>query len=134
MFYINAIARFQADPVRSVQSLTAFIKAKYGHTLSSDIFESRWNRLVDDHRKRISAIALQARPSSGSRILPAYLMDQLRKACPAETVWVVEAVTNSVIASDQIQATIPGSWINCGGGGLGWSGGGALGVKLATTL
>ena len=61
-------------------------------------------------------------------------MSQLRRACPAETVWVVEAVTNSVIASDQIQATIPGSWINCGGGGLGWSGGGALGVKLATTM
>ncbi|EEY16660.1 acetolactate synthase [Verticillium alfalfae VaMs.102] len=26
----------------------------------------------------------------------------------------------------------PGSWINCGGGGLGWSGGGALGIKLAS--
>lgn len=25
-----------------------------------------------------------------------------------------------------------GSWVNCGGGGLGWSGGGALGIKLAT--
>ena len=49
-------------------------------------------------------------------------------------VWVVEAVTNSVIASDQIQVNIPGSWINCGGGGLGWSGGGALGVKLAMDM
>ena len=134
MFYINAIARFQVDPVRSIQSLTRFIKANYSEVLSSDIFESRWNDLVDDHRERISTIELQAQPSSGSKISPAYLVSQLRRACPAQTEWVVEEVTNSVIASDQIQATLAGSWINCGGGGPGWSGGGGLGVKLATTM
>lgn len=41
-------------------------------------------------------------------------------------------MTNAAFVADQVQATIPGTWINCGGGGLGWSGGGALGIKLAT--
>jgi thiamine pyrophosphate-dependent acetolactate synthase large subunit-like protein len=44
----------------------------------------------------------------------------------------VEAVTNTLLVHDNLQPTLPGQWINCGGGGLGWSGGGALGVKLAT--
>lgn len=41
-------------------------------------------------------------------------------------------MTNTGFVADNIQATVPGSWINCGGGGLGWSGGGALGIKLAS--
>jgi thiamine pyrophosphate-dependent acetolactate synthase large subunit-like protein len=43
----------------------------------------------------------------------------------------VEAITNMIAVSDQVRATLPGQWIHCGGGGLGWSGGGALGIKLA---
>lgn len=112
--------------------MTAFINTNYGKLLASDSFDVRWQRLVEEHRKRIASIALKAQPTSDGRITPAYLISQLRAVCPKDTTWVVEAVTNSVVASDQIQATIPGSWINCGGGGLGWSGGGALGVKLAT--
>src|SRR5690606_19534230 len=46
--------------------------------------------------------------------------------------WAVEAVTNTLFVHDGLRPTLPGQWINCGGGGLGWSGGGALGVKLAT--
>ncbi|OAL45865.1 hypothetical protein IQ07DRAFT_603794 [Pyrenochaeta sp. DS3sAY3a] len=31
------------------------------------------------------------------------------------------ALIAAISVVDQIQATLPGSWINCGGGGLGWS-------------
>ncbi|CAG9955602.1 unnamed protein product [Clonostachys rosea f. rosea IK726] len=33
---------------------------------------------------------------------------------------------------DQLQVDKPGHIVNGGGGGLGWSGGGTIGVKLAT--
>jgi thiamine pyrophosphate-dependent acetolactate synthase large subunit-like protein len=56
----------------------------------------------------------------------------LREVCPDDTIWAIEAVTNTAFVHDNLQPTLPGSWINCGGGGLGWSGGGALGIKLAT--
>jgi thiamine pyrophosphate-dependent acetolactate synthase large subunit-like protein len=59
-------------------------------------------------------------------------MAEVVRSVPKDTIWAIEAVTNTAFVADQIQATIPGSWINCGGGGLGWSGGGALGVKLAS--
>lgn len=52
--------------------------------------------------------------------------------CPEDTLWAIEAITNTVFMHDNLQPTLPGSWINCGGGSLGWSGGGVLGIKLAS--
>ena len=131
MYYIDAVIRVQADPVRSMQSLIKYIKTKFDGALGADIDATRWSRLVKDHAERTASIGLQARELQDGSISPAFLMSQLRATCPLDTVWVVEAVTNAVVAADQVQPTMPGSWVNCGGGGLGWSGGGALGVKLA---
>jgi thiamine pyrophosphate-dependent acetolactate synthase large subunit-like protein len=61
-----------------------------------------------------------------------HLCAKLKELCPKDTLWAIEAVTNTAFVHDNLQPTIPGSWINCGGGGLGWSGGGALGIKLAS--
>jgi thiamine pyrophosphate-dependent acetolactate synthase large subunit-like protein len=44
----------------------------------------------------------------------------------------VEVVTNAPFVYQQLQIDEPGKLINGGGGGLGWSGGGTIGVKLAT--
>jgi thiamine pyrophosphate-dependent acetolactate synthase large subunit-like protein len=48
----------------------------------------------------------------------------IRRVAPRDTIWVIEAVTNTSFIADQIQGPLHGSWINCGGGGLGWPGGG----------
>jgi hypothetical protein len=60
------------------------------------------------------------------------LCQLIRKIVPKDTIFAIEAVTNTPFVADNIQATLPGSWINCGGGGLGWSGGASLGIKLAS--
>ncbi|CAI6087159.1 unnamed protein product [Clonostachys chloroleuca] len=49
-----------------------------------------------------------------------------------DTIWAHEAVTNTRFVHDNIRPTKPLSFINCGEGGLGWSGGAALGIKLAS--
>jgi thiamine pyrophosphate-dependent acetolactate synthase large subunit-like protein len=59
-------------------------------------------------------------------------MSHVRHHLPRDTIWAVEAVTNTAFVADQISATEPGSFLGCGGGGLGRSGGGALDIKLAT--
>lgn len=41
-------------------------------------------------------------------------------------------MTNTRFVHDNIRPTKPLSFINCGEGGLGWSGGAALGIKLAS--
>ncbi|KAJ7654488.1 thiamine pyrophosphate enzyme [Mycena polygramma] len=55
----------------------------------------------------------------------------LKSSLPDVTIFVVEAVTAGQILHDQLQPSRPGSWINCGGTGIGWSNGAALGVKMA---
>lgn len=132
VFYINAIARYRADSETAVTQITSHIKANLKDKVSSSAFEERWSKLQQSHKERIDTIASLAKPGEDGSYGCSYLINQLRKSCPSDTIWAIEAVTNTAFVADQIQATLPGSWINCGGGGLGWSGGGALGLKLAT--
>lgn len=132
VFYIDAVARFRVDATSGVTQITDDIKSRFASEISSDDFERRWSELQRQHEQRLRKIATEAEATQDGLLSCGYLISQVRKACPSDTIWVVEAVTNSQIVADQIQATQPGTWINCGGGGLGWSGGGALGVKLAT--
>ncbi|KAF2160911.1 hypothetical protein M409DRAFT_28789 [Zasmidium cellare ATCC 36951] len=130
--YINAIARYRADAETSISEITAHVKSTFNEKLTSQAFTDRWNKLRENHTKRLETISSQAIASKEGYFGTPYLISEVRKACPQDTIWAIEAVTNTPFVADQIQATIPGSWINCGGGGLGWSGGGALGIKLAT--
>ncbi|RWQ95216.1 putative thiamine pyrophosphate enzyme [Paecilomyces variotii] len=137
VFYIPAIATFKADSTVAFKQLHEYISSHptLSQAVSSAEFASRGQRLEEEHRQRQQEIAaLAAVPSGGdyASINVSYVTSQLRQACPADTIWAIEAVTLTAFVSDQIGATIPNSFINCGGGGLGWSGGGALGIKLAT--
>lgn len=134
VFYINAMARFRVDATIAVSQITAEVKATFANEIKSDSFMTRWSELQLQHKKRVQDIALSAELPQNGSLSCAYLIREIRKTCPPDTIWVVEAVTNSQIVAGQIQATEPGSWVNCGGGGLGWSGGGALGVKLAADV
>ncbi|EME47029.1 hypothetical protein DOTSEDRAFT_50527 [Dothistroma septosporum NZE10] len=130
--YINAIARYRVDAETALQQITAYIKQSMTEKLRSPAFADRWTALQQKHQQRLAAIASTAQVSAEGYFGCSYLMSEVRKACPRDAIFAVEAVTNTAFVADQVQATIPGSWINCGGGGLGWSGGGALGIKLAT--
>ncbi|KAF2719322.1 acetolactate synthase [Polychaeton citri CBS 116435] len=134
VFYINAIARYRADAETSVLQISEHIKTKLQDKMSSEITSKRAADLKASYEQKLQTIAGQAVPGKDGTFACSYLMHELRKACPSDTIWAIEAVTNTAFVADQIQATIPGSWINCGGGGLGWSGGGALGIKLASDV
>lgn len=134
VFYINAIARYRADAETSISQLTEYIKNAKSEVISSQAFTDRWSALEQSHKSRLENIASQAKPAEDGTYSTPYLMSEVRKAVPKDTIWAIEAVTNTFAVADQVQATIPGSWINCGGGGLGWSGGGALGIKLASDV
>lgn len=132
VFYIKAESRYRADSETSITQLTSYIKSSLSDKVSSKAFEDRWTQLQTFHKERIDIITSQAQPGKDGTFACSYLINRVRKACPIDTIWCIEAVTNTAFVADQLQCTLPGSWINCGGGGLGWSGGGALGVKLAT--
>ncbi|RHZ66781.1 uncharacterized protein CDV56_109431 [Aspergillus thermomutatus] len=133
LFYINAQHRYRADPLTALTQLNGYIASnqEIQSLLSSSRFTERWASLQLSYKLRLQHIASAAEPNPGGDFETTFLIKEVRKAVPQDTVFVVEAITNTQVVAEQIQAELPGSWLNSGGGGLGWSGGAALGVKLA---
>jgi thiamine pyrophosphate-dependent acetolactate synthase large subunit-like protein len=134
VFYLNALSRYRADSYNAVTQLHNYISSteELKQKVADDSFDQRWTKLQESYKQRIDTIKSLAAPGDDGTYSTSYLMSRVRHFCPKDTIWAIEAVTQTAFVADQIQATIPGSWLNCGGGGLGWSGGGALGIKLAT--
>lgn len=134
LFYLDAVARYRADALTSIEQLTAHLKSDEGlkAKLVGGDREKMWGAVVASHKERLEAIAAKAQPLEGGAFGTGYLCGRLRDLCPKDTIWAIEAVTNTAFVHDNLQPSLPGQWINCGGGGLGWSGGGTLGIKLAT--
>ncbi|KAM5446133.1 hypothetical protein MaudCBS49596_006819 [Microsporum audouinii] len=136
VFYINSQAAYRADSAIAFSQLNQYISgtADLKQALDSPDYQSRHALLEDALKDRMQSLAEQEATPSGidAPLNIPYLMSQIRQACPEDTIWCVEAVSSAGAVSEHIRATLPGSWINSGGGGLGWSGGAALGIKLAT--
>lgn len=133
LFYIQSDARYLADSMTSVSQIIERLKTGE----AAKILAVR-NQGVAEKARHESYIARIERISKAAQSFPddsfgtGHLSKVLRSVCPENTIWAVEAVTNTGFIHDNVRPTQPGSWINCGGGGLGWSGGGALGIKLAS--
>ncbi|PHH91839.1 hypothetical protein CDD83_10089 [Cordyceps sp. RAO-2017] len=133
LFYIDAGARFRADALTSIEQLTAALKTgPAADKLRARDTTQAAARVEREYKELLDGIAQKAKPLEDGSFGTGYLSRTLKQMCPEDTLWAVEAVTNTGFVHNNLQPTTPGSWINCGGGGLGWSGGGALGIKLAT--
>jgi len=130
LHYIQSDGRYRADALTAVEQVTAALKSSKKLAARDQSAAEKARR--EDHAARLKAIEKAAGPLPDGTFGTGHLCRKLRSLCPEDTIWAVEAVTNTGFVHDNIQPTRPGSWINCGGGGLGWSGGGALGIKLAT--
>ncbi|KAF2762268.1 acetolactate synthase-like protein catalytic subunit [Pseudovirgaria hyperparasitica] len=134
VFYINAMKRYRVDSFTAISQLVGFICSNpelFQMTGLPHQLELEAKRL-SSYTKKLQTIASQAVPGEDGSYGTSYLTSRLRALLPQDTIFAIEAVTNGAFVADQLQCSLPGSWINCGGGGLGWSGGGALGIKLAT--
>ncbi|OAL17613.1 hypothetical protein AYO22_11475 [Fonsecaea multimorphosa] len=131
LFYINASDRYKADAALSLKLIRAQVAAHHRPGVGS---QSQFEMRKRQHMERIAqADKLAALPSNHNTAINAALLGaQLRQSCPEDTIYVVEAVTLTQVMADQIRPALPKSWIGSGASGLGWSGGAALGVKLAT--
>ncbi|KAJ5642935.1 uncharacterized protein N7484_005442 [Penicillium longicatenatum] len=139
VFYINSMATFRADSATALKQLNDYIgiNGQIQQYIGSKDNIAMGQQRDEEYLKRRQEITDSAAlPEGGDEALinVSYLMSEVRKGCPTDAIWAIEAVTLSHPVSDQIAATLPNSWINCGGGGLGWSGGGALGIKLASDV
>lgn len=133
VFYIESEATYRADTQTAIEQLTEALKSgesakKLQAQNTTQIAEKR----KQEHEQRLAKIAKAAELRDDGTFGTGYLCRTIKKLVPEDTLFAIEAVTNTLFVYDNIQPTVPGTWINCGGGGLGWSGGGALGMKLAT--
>lgn len=84
------------------------------------------------NQERQAGVARAAEhPGKPGAISPAYLCAALGAAIAPHDIVVNEAIRNSPVVLNQIPRSQPLSLIGCAGGGLGYSGGMALGAKLA---
>lgn len=131
VFYIPAEGRYKADSHTALKQLHSYIHGHASLCEQVDSHGDRWTALKEAHDRRLNQIHAIAEPAADGTFEISYLAAAVRKAVPVDTIFAIEAVTNSIPVAEQIQASIPGSWLNCSGGGLGWSGGAAMGIKLA---
>lgn len=130
VFYIPARHRYRADANAAITQLNAVIATFDEATTFKDAAAESERRT--SYEKLVAGLDEKfGKPFEDGSFGTGYLCRTLRRMCPGDTIWAVEAVTNTLWTHDGLRTTLPGSWINCGGGGLGWSGGGALGIKLA---
>jgi thiamine pyrophosphate-dependent acetolactate synthase large subunit-like protein len=134
VFYLAAEARYKADALTALTQLTDHIKHNdYLSNLSkTSKYVERRQTLDKVFDERLATLSALAKPADDGTFGTSYLTATIRKLIPEDSIFAIEAVTNTLSVADQVRATNPGQWINCGGGGLGWSGGAALGIKLAT--
>ncbi|EED13738.1 acetolactate synthase, putative [Talaromyces stipitatus ATCC 10500] len=135
LFDIGATATFHADSATVLSQLTDYI-SKSGK-VSADTYAERWNAVQASYKESQILVVTRALRAAETPEAPStvdYLLHTLRSVVPDDTFFVSDSVTNQVLLNEQLRFTRPGSHLTKGGSGLGWAGGAAIGVKLATRL
>jgi acetolactate synthase-1/2/3 large subunit len=93
---------------------------------------ARVEQLKSEHKAFTERAAkLAADKGKKNEINPHYLLAELNKLLDPKDVVFNEAIRNAGAVSLQIKRPLPNTMMRSAGGGLGWSGGFALGAKLA---
>ncbi len=121
----------QGDSGRILDQLLTELKAKAAAGFKAAA-AARLDRAKAMREKRLAhAAKLAADKGKSGAINPHYLMAELGKVLDDEDIIFNEAVTNTRAVLMQIPRPLPNTTFNTNGAGLGWSGGMALGAKLA---
>ncbi|KAI0190683.1 thiamine pyrophosphate enzyme [Xylaria flabelliformis] len=131
--FFPAHGRWKVDCYTALTQLLNHIKSDDTLTsaLQNPTYAARKEARTLVHKERLAEIASQVRLGNEDRLDINNIGSLLKTTLPDSATFVVEAVTSAQTLYDQLQPDRPGSWINCGGTGIGWSNGAVLGVKMA---
>jgi acetolactate synthase-1/2/3 large subunit len=123
--------RLQADCATALKQVLDAVQAEADDGFRRRVAErmADWPRERDERLQ--AAAAAGANPGKPGAISPAFVCAALQAAIDPQDIVVNEAIRNSPAVLNQIVRSRPGTLIGCAGGGLGYSGGMALGAKLA---
>jgi len=126
-----AEVRIQADCATVLRQVLEIIRAEATPAFKAAV-ASRMAAFEQAREERVRATAAAAaKPGERNAINPSYVCAQLNKVLRAEDVVCNEAVRNAPAVNGQIMRTKGGTMMGLPGSGLGYSGGTALGAKLA---
>lgn len=86
---------------------------------------------LENQQRRQRALDLARDPGLVGQLNPHHVCAAVAKAIPADAIVLNEAIRNAPVVAMQVPRTVPGSHVGLAGGGLGFSAGMALGIKLA---
>jgi acetolactate synthase-1/2/3 large subunit len=123
--------RMQGDSGQILEQILAELQAKATPRFTAAAAD-RLEHLETAREERLArAATLAADYGRSDAINPHYLMAELSKLLDDEDVVFNEAIRNAPAVLMQIRRRMPNTIVDSGGGGLGWSGGMALGAKVA---
>ncbi len=131
MWGFPSLLRVQGDSARILAQLLDAMRMRATPELTHRA-QARVDALATERDARAkSAAALAAEPGARGAINPHFVCAALGRALAADDVVLNEAIRNTTAVLAQIPRTQPGTLLGLAGGGLGFSGGMALGIKLA---
>ena len=98
--------------------------------IDEETAERRRRHYAERHRERKAELDRREAPSSDV-ITPEYLTACVRRQVGFEAIILNEGITNYPAICDHMAREHPGTMFASGGGSLGWTGGAAIGMKLA---
>jgi thiamine pyrophosphate-dependent acetolactate synthase large subunit-like protein len=131
--FFPANGRWRADCYEALAQIVELIRqdTSIQKTLQDSKYTARLNRLREAHHARLNKIAALPLLSDDASLDAHNIGSLLKTSLPDSTTFVIEVSSNGKALSSQLQCDRPGSWINSGSTGIGWSNGAVLGVKLA---
>ena len=123
--------RLQADCATALAQVLHAVQAEADDDFRKHVAE-RMASWPQQRAERLKAnVAAAANPGTSGALSAAFVCAAIGAAIDPEDIVVNEGIRNSPVVLNQIMRTLPGTLTGGAGGGLGYSGGMALGARLA---
>ena len=124
-------ARIEGDSVRLITQLIEIIEASATPAFKTKAADRALALQAAHAQNRHRAASLAQAPGVVNAINPHYLCAAIGQQIRLQDMVLNEAIRNTMAVFEQIPREVPGSLMGLSGGGLGFSAGTALGMKLA---
>jgi acetolactate synthase-1/2/3 large subunit len=123
--------RLQADCGRALEQILEAVERLATPDFESGAKARRDGWAAENEQRRANLDRMASQPGSSQALSAQHVCAMVGRAISSQDVVVNEAIRNSPAVLGQIPRSEPLTLLGCSGGGLGYSGGMALGVKLA---
>ena len=128
MWYVATQKTFRADAGTALRQINEYLDNVSGSEVNAAGRRAHYAAL---HAARAAQLAEMEKPAAGNAITAEYLTACVRRQLSADAIVLNEGITNYTAIHAHIGAAFPQAMYASGGSALGWSGGAAIGAKLA---